>query len=625
MRLAAGLALLVLGCTPASRVASAGASPSFMPPTEADERALCDLPLPTRYERARALALDGPPHTRSDRDVALERWAPRGRDGRAHAVPVGEADRGHVLDEVRRVHDRCAVLDAIALTRELVAFQTVAAIAPPADNPEHARMAAFLERWAAEHDLAFRRYGANDAWEIELPGHSSARRVRWLVHGDVVPVNDPPVRVPHDAVPEGWRWPPFDAQRVQLETVSALPSLYGRGTEDDKGPMAAIMVTLAVLASSGLVPDGPLVLAIGTSEEEDWEGMRRYAAEAPSARHTISVDADFPVVIAQSSFVAWGLRVPPVAVPPRALRGSRARPPARDAEILSLTGGLFLTQVPDRAELVLGVLAPLDASELEARVRAAVDAELASRDVEGSALAHGGFSAEVVRDRRDGREVIVLRAMGVSAHASRPEEGRNANELLAGIAARLSLADGAGARMLAIVHALFDRDLHGEALGIAHEDPVMGPLVVAPTVLRMDADGARLEVNMRRPAGRTVEAFRADLDDALERVRVRFGTDVAAIDEIFVSDVHRAEPGTLVETLTDVYASLVGLPREACAPRSIRGGTYARLFPGAVDFGPALPGQRYTGHGADEFITEEALELTSMAALDVARRLAFEP
>jgi acetylornithine deacetylase/succinyl-diaminopimelate desuccinylase-like protein len=180
-------------------------------------------------------------------------------------------------------------------------------------------------------------------------------------------------------------------------------------------------------------------------------------------------------------------------------------------------------------------------------------------------------------------------------------------------------------RVLEIVHAFFDRDLHGEALGLAHEDAFMGPLVVAPTVLRVEASGAHVEVNMRRPAGRTVEAFRAELEAALGRVRERFGRDVLETEDVFVSEVHHVQAGRSIDALSEIYARLTGRPREEIVPRAIRGGTYARLFPGAVDFGPALPGTPYTGHGADEHITLVALSLTGRAALETALVLGYEP
>lgn len=619
---ALALVALALGasigsCTPASRVASAGSVPvALTPATPADEAALCDLPIETRFERARALALDGTPHTRSDEDIALDRWSPRGREMGGAARPVLEGDRPYVSERVRRVLARCIETDAVALTRELVAFQTVAAIAPPSTNAEHARMASFLEAWSAQHGLVFRGHGQNDAWEIELPGRSQERRVRWVVHADVVPVNDPPSVIEPGVVPEGWTHAPFTAELVG-------DRLYGRGTEDDKGPMAAVMIVLATLASAGLVPDGPLVLAAGTAEEEDWTPMRRYAAESAPARHEISVDSEFPVVTAQSGFVAWGLRIPRAA---GRARGAGRRGRAREsAEIVSASGGLFLTQIPDAAELVLAPFPPLDAATLEAQVNEAVAAELASRDSEGAGRPHDGFDAATRRETRDGRELVIVSARGVSAHSSQPEDGRNANELLAAIAARLSLRASPATRILEIVHALFDRDLHGTALGLAHEDAFMGPLVVAPTVLRVDESGARIEVNMRRPAGRTAEAFRADLAAALDRVRQRFGRDVVETDDVFVSPVHEIRDAPSIDVLSEVYARLTGTPRVEITPRAIRGGTYARLFAGAVDFGPALPGAPYTGHGADEHITLEALSLTGRAALETALVLGYEP
>jgi dipeptidase D len=52
-------------------------------------------------------------------------------------------------------------------------------------------------------------------------------------------------------------------------------------------------------------------------------------------------------------------------------------------------------------------------------------------------------------------------------------------------------------------------------------------------------------------------------------------------------------------------------------PIAIGGGTQARLFPGGVDFGPALGMDHYRGHGTDEYLTVEELhritELTTAA------------
>jgi dipeptidase D len=532
---------------------------------------------------------------------ALERWFPRGRE-----VPPGAPDarraiddpavRAIAIDVVRRALRECGERDAMSLTIELVRFQTVSVIE---ENPEVPRMAGFLEAWSRDAGLAFRVHGAHDAWEIELAGASPERAVAYLFHADVVPVNDPPTLIEGSAVPSGWSVAPFEASVRDGR-------LYGRGTEDDKGPLAAAMVMLGALADAGLAPRrGAIVLAAGTAEEHEWDGMRRYAEEVPHARHVISVDSSYPVVVAESGFVSWRLLFPQ---PP-----ARARAPARDRRPIAAgaQGGLFLTQVPDHAELLVLPARGESLEALTARARADIEAELASR-------ADEAFGIEL--EPRDGALRIVAR--GRSAHSSTAEEGRNAIWLLSGVAARLDLAPGSVATALSAVHALFDGDHHGERLGLRYEDDLMGELLVAPTVLRAEEDGSvRLEINMRRPRGLTSDEFRARLDAALAQVRARFGEGITTTGETYVGEAHVAElEGELVPTLLEVWRSETG--DRAAQPVSIRGGTYARLFPGAVDFGPALPGRPYTGHGADEHIALDALHATTRMLFEASIRLA---
>jgi acetylornithine deacetylase/succinyl-diaminopimelate desuccinylase-like protein len=58
---------------------------------------------------------------------------------------------------------------------------------------------------------------------------------------------------------------------------------------------------------------------------------------------------------------------------------------------------------------------------------------------------------------------------------------------------------------------------------------------------------------------------------------------------------------------------------------SVRGGTYARLFPRAVDFGPAFPGDLYTGHAPDESISLDNLDVTTRMVAEALHTLALVP
>ena len=484
--------------------------------------------------------------------------------------------------------ETCGLEEALELTRALVRFPTVSARESPKDGPAFAAMATFLASWAQGAGLDFRAVGENDVWELGLG--QGAPWVSFVMHGDVVPVDEGGAAA-QDGLPPGWSHPPFEATLVGER-------LYGRGTEDDKGPIAAVLVALHTLARFGVAVPGRISAIIGTAEEHDWSGMTRFAQSEPHARHVISLDAGFPVVVAESGFVAWRLAAP--------REGSGKDP--RCIRVPEVHGGQFLTQVPGEARARF-------APPRGATARLTAELERAAAEL---GAARGARFAVTVEDRRSSVEV---RVTGNAVHSSVAEEGDNALWGLAALASALPLCDDGGGLMLRLLATRFDGDHHGERLGIAHAHPLMGPLLVAPTVLRTEADEVVLAINMRRPEGPDVEAFGRLLDGASARLRAELSPRLRERGERHVGQPAVADTrGPLVATLLGIYRELSG-DAEA-APISIRGGTYARLFPGAVSFGPALPGKPYRGHAPDEYIELDALRLTLRATLEATLRLA---
>lgn len=248
-----------------------------------------------------------------------------------------------------------------------------------------------------------------------------------------------------------------------------------------------------------------------------------------------------------------------------------------------------------------------------ARVRAAIAATQKTRP---------GLKAEA--SSADGR--VVLSTRGQAVHSSSADQGHNALWELAAVAQALPLQPGGITEMLGVVARKFVDDHYGRKLGLFHEHDVMGKLLVAPTVLRASDEQVTLRVNMRRPAGRDAAAFGASLDEAAKAIASQTGgavTEAKAARR--VNDPHIADlSGPLVTTLLDIYQRYrpaEGTPK----PRSMRGGTYARLFPRAVDFGPSFPGERYTGHSAQESISVESLHLVTQMLGEVLLRLAIDP
>jgi acetylornithine deacetylase/succinyl-diaminopimelate desuccinylase-like protein len=220
---------------------------------------------------------------------------------------------------------------------------------------------------------------------------------------------------------------------------------------------------------------------------------------------------------------------------------------------------------------------------------------------------------------------IVVSTQGKAVHASTPEEGRNALWDLAAIADKLPLVDNGLTAMLRTVTRRFDGDHRGERLGFTDRDPLMGPMVAAPTLLRVKDGKVSLGINMRRPRSSDGnEDFHQALDHAIARINQESDGRVAEGPGRYVGEPHVVDAKSpLVATLMDIYKRHRNI-RGELAPTSIRGNTYARLFPRGVDFGPGLKELGpYTGHAPDEFISLNHLGLSTQMLAEAIHILAL--
>ena len=488
----------------------------------------------------------------------------------------------------------CGLEDVVKLTQQLVRFKTFNGEQPPAKNPEVVAMGRFLQQWARARGFGFRIAGRNDVFEVSWG--EGAPHLGLVFHGDVVP-----------APAHEWKSKPFEPKVVNGR-------LYGRGVIDDKGPLATALVAMALAREMGLSPQrGKVLVIIGNDEESSWEGMQEYARTEQLPTHVISVDSAYPVVVAQSGFVALQLEAP-LGTPDSADRGTLLP--------VDASAGEFLTQVPGAASLSLAPFAGRTVEQGLTAVKSAVEATRKERP---------GLKAEVkvvaAPASAGGGSRIVLSTQGQAVHASIPEDGHNALWDLAAIADKLPLADNGLTAMLRTVTRRFDGDHHGERLGFIGEDPLMGKLISAPTVLRVKDGKVSLSINLRRPRSEeSNEDFHQAIDHAIALIHQETDGRVSEGPGRYVGDPHVADvKGPLVSTLMDIYRRHRGL-RGELTPISIRGGTYARLFPRAVDFGPSLKEMgAYTGHAPDESISLEHLGLITQMLAEALQTLVFSP
>ncbi|MDI3298656.1 MAG: dipeptidase PepV [Bacillota bacterium] len=372
-----------------------------------------------------------------------------------------------------------------------------------------------------------------------------------------------------DVVPagSGWSHPPFGG-------VVADGFLVGRGAVDDKGPSAAALYALAAVARARPRWRRRLRLIFGTDEESGWADMDFYLAREERPQLGFSPDANFPIVHAEKGILTFDAVT---AFPAGAAGGG-------SGSVLQLEGGSRPNVVPDAADALVD--------------RGWSPSRSTSSRAEGSGV-------EVEEEPRGWR----LRARGRAAHGSTPEEGVNAAALLLAALLAGSGLDPRQRAALEALQAMLPSD--GSGLDVALRDEVSGPLTANLGVVRLEEGFLRATFDLRYPVSYRKEAL-------LERIERRLASAGWRLERVHDQPPHHVPAeAPEIRLLARAYEEVTGRPATLLA---IGGGTYARLIPGGVAFGPVMPGQPELAHNADERI---ALDDLRRAARIWARAMAY--
>jgi dipeptidase D len=496
--------------------------------------------------------------------------------------PVG-AKRADLASRLLRAWVVARYHDAIVRDlREMIGFRTYHVEGRDNwDAPEFLRQRAWLESRAAALGLEFRSVDGR-VEEITLP--AGERVLGILTHGDV-----------QDVRGQEWTQPPWEG-RLEAGRI------YGRGSEDDKGPIATTLYVFAALRDSGWPLDATLRLIVANGEECCWDEIPYYLERQSPPDVTLGFDASYPVTHAQK---AW-CRITLTAAPDP--EGYGVRDVATDGAwyVESMQGGDGLSIIPERGQAMLYRRDSDDAAIQELR-----------RAAEAWAAAHPPARLVVEADGEFAR----VTAIGRGGHSSTPEVGRNA---LGDLTAFLRHATSPVGSTGALAHALgswVGMETDGESLSLAHHDAVMGALTVNLAYLEQHDGGPGTRLTLRVPRGLELETIERQVAQRAAEFEARHAIPLTTEVYMPVGPHFVPVDGPLVETLLEVWETVTGEPG---VPVAIGGGTQARLFPDGVDFGPALAMERYRGHGPDEYMTVDEIrrnaELTVAAVWALAGR-----
>ena len=413
-------------------------------------------------------------------------------------------------------------------------------------------------RRALEHAVARGQH-----WGFEAKNHHGcAASITW---GDAD--NALGIAAHLDVVPvgDGWVYPPFDATYLPEKEL-----FIGRGVGDNKGPAVAGLFAMRLLRDLGWSMRHGLTLLCGASEETGMQDMKLLADKGMRfPLLTLVPDAGYPVNFAQKGSVDAAIAAP------------------CQGNLIALDAGSVRNVIPDTARCTVTVDA-----EIIRQAMASIDPADADK-ITVIPCAEGA----------------VIEARGVSGHAASPAASDNAIGRLARVLTASGILEGSCRRAIAEVADL-TADSYGRSEGVAYSDEMSGELTLCYGVAHLRDGMLHVSADCRYSVTCDGDA----LESALRADWARRGYQVTHFHLGRPFYIPKDDPR--VEALQALYTEITG---RNDPPYAMGGGTYSRVIPNAITFGPGIPGARVDlsflpeghggAHGRDEVVTLENLRV----------------
>ncbi|MBW3583371.1 MAG: Sapep family Mn(2+)-dependent dipeptidase [Euryarchaeota archaeon] len=448
---------------------------------------------------------------------------------------------------------------------------------------ERKRAWRFLRIEAERLGLDFRLHD-EEAAVIEWTGRDpDADTLGIATHLDVVPATG------------DWTRPPFAGAVVDGE-------IWGRGAQDDKGPIAMALAAIDTLQRLDIPPRGTVRIFIGSREETtDWPDIDLLLEREEEPHRVLVPDGAFPIGIGEKGIATleWSTRWD---------RSSEER--GGDLlRFVDLVGG-------DRANVVPG----------DAHIRFAAPPERvedAREHLETACVELSGLSAEAETEIQpvgsstdEDEEQMVVTFHGRSAHAAIPHHGHNA---VLDALTYLTLIPELDPEVVTFARFLHrhTRAIDGSGIEIDRTHPRFGDTTLNLGRARFDAHGATATLNIRFPLGTTTDDVVDACQSAAEDAACNITTErIGRLQEPFLCDPE--EHPVFFDAMRTAYQTVTGSEPKTL---TIAGTTYAKLFENAVGFGPVdlSRDEPVLVHQTDERVSvERYLENIRIYALTIA-------
>lgn len=384
-----------------------------------------------------------------------------------------------------------------------------------------------------------------------------------------------------DVVPEGegWTKDPFSG----LEKDGKI---YGRGAQDDKGPVVAALYAMKALKDSGFVPAKKVRLILGLDEETGWEGMDYYFKYQPKADFGFTPDADFPIINGEKGIMTF------------TLAKKIGKTQNSGLELRTITGGTAPNMVPASARAVVrsedkDVYAKIKDKAAEYRLK----------------------TSNRINIKGVGKSLEIL-AIGKSSHGAKPEDGINAISILMDFLKEINFVNEDCNDIIDFYNKYIGMETDGQSLGCKLSDEKSGDLTLNVGQVALDQESISITINVRYP----VSFDDQKVYDLIQPLLTRY--DFGLIKGRHQAPIFMDEDSPLIKTLMDVYQEHTGDMESK--PLVIGGGTYARAMENTVAFGGLFPGDEDRMHQKDECIGIDTMMKMCHIYADAIYRLTRE-
>ncbi len=350
---------------------------------------------------------------------------------------------------------------------------------------------------------------------------------------------------------DGWDTEPFEPKQID-------GMLYGRGTQDDKGPIIATAYALKAILDEGYTLKKRVRIILGLDEENLWRSIAKYKEREEKPVMGFSPDASFPLTYAEKGVLQIYIK-------------------GTTESILSYQGGDSFNAV-----------SPIASCMYDEKIE--------------HALKELGYSYYV-----EDNQIV---ATGLTAHAMHPWEGENANLHLIEAIEKAGYQDNT----IAFINEVFRGKFRFEGFSEKDYSDFSGSITNCFSQMRANEDGVRLSVDLRLPVSVTKE----QVIELISKKAMEYDLTVEEYD--WLPAIHVPRECELIYQLMKAYQEVTGdIETE---PGVCEGATYARAFENCVAFGACFPDTIMTEHEPNERISiselVKAAEVYRVAFLKLA-------